>query len=100
METGFAVRIILFSTAMAMATSPLCAGRLRAEFGADQVFVSRHCRFGLIPPAVSGRLLPPSAAIPRANARGTSGSYAHAAALGHEPDVAVTLALDAVVVLA
>ena len=54
-----------------------------AEFGADQVFVSRHGRLSLVPPAVPGRLLP-----------------AHAAALGHEPDVAVTLALDAAVALA
>ncbi len=30
-ETGFAVRIILFSTATAMATSPPCAGKLRAR---------------------------------------------------------------------
>lgn len=27
-----------------------------AEFEADQVFVSRHCRFGLVPPARTARL--------------------------------------------
>jgi len=31
MAAGFAVWIIVFSTAAAMATSPGCAGRLRAE---------------------------------------------------------------------
>ena len=77
-----------------------------AQLGADQVFVSRHRRFCVVSSAVPGRLLSPSAAIPCAEACGTSGSYAHAAALCHvrqssrsdEPDVAVTMALGTTVV--
>ena len=53
-----------------------------AQHLVDRVFLARHYRFGLIAPAISGRLLP-----------------SHAAALGHELDVAVTRTLGAAVVL-
>ena len=49
---------------------------------ADQVFITRHYRFGLIAPTISGRLLP-----------------SHAATLGHKLDVAVTRTLGVAVVL-
>ena len=47
-----------------------------AKLGADQVFVARHCRFRLVPPAIPSRSLP-----------------ADATTLGHELDVTVAQAL-------
>ena len=58
----------------------LCRQAPGAQLRADQVFVARHGRLGLIAPAVSCRPLP-----------------SHAAALGHKPDVAVARASSAAV---
>jgi len=54
---GFAVRIIVFSTAIATAPTLLARQTAGARPGADQVFVSRHGCFSVVPPAVADTVM-------------------------------------------